>query len=117
MLKVYDYIEEVLATEQIRQSIHRANLRYYASDLMQHLGETDLHFRAEAVRHAMQVCHAADIPLDKNFKRIYVQSNGGMEVDWLMSPLASYLFLINGNPENPLVAKAQLVLLMKLGEK
>lgn len=114
MLKVYDYIEEVLATDHFRQAIDRANLRYYASDLMQQLGESDLHFRTEAVRHAMQVCHAAGIPLNKNFKKIYVNTGFEMELDWLMSPLASYLFLINGNPENPLVAKAQLVLLMKM---
>ena len=115
MLKVYDYLEEVLATEHFQQSVRRANLRYYASDLMQHLGESDLDFRAKAVRHAMQVCHSAGLPLDKNFKRIYVYSGEGMASDWLMSPLASYLFLINGDPENPMVARAQMVLLMKLG--
>ena len=117
MLKVYDYIDEVLTTNHFEQTLHRANLRYYASDLMQQLGENDLYFRAEAIRHAMQVCHAAGIPLEKNFKRIYVSAGSEMEQDWLMSPLASYLFLINGNPEHPLVAKAQLVLLMKMGTK
>ena len=117
MLKVYDYIEEMLATEHFQQAIHRANLRYYASDLMQQLGETDIYFRTEAVRHAMQVCHAGGIPLNKNFKQIYVHSDNGMELDWLLSPLASYLFLINGNPDNPLVAKAQLVLLMKMSSQ
>ncbi len=109
MLKIFDYIDEILATEQIRQAVHRANLRYYASDLAQHLGEHDPHFRAEAVRRAMEVCHAAGMSLDKNFKRIYLYSDNVLESDWLLSSLACYLFLMNGNPANPLVAKAQLI--------
>ena len=114
MLKVFDYIEEILAAEQIQQAANRAKLRYYASDLAQHLGETDIHSRTDAIHRAMDVCHAAGISLNKNFKQVHIFSDNGLEPDWLLSSLASYLFLMNGNPANPFVAKAQLIVLMKM---
>jgi len=114
MLKVFDYIDEILATGAMHQAAHQANLRYYASDLMQHLGENDPALRAVAVRRAMEVCHATGISLDKNFKKVHIFSGEAIEVDWLLSSLASYLFLMNGNPANPLVAKAQLIVLLKM---
>jgi DNA-damage-inducible protein D len=36
-----------------------------------------------------------------------------METDWQLSELATYLLMINCNPLNPLVAKAQLIFMMK----
>ena len=40
MLKIYDYLDEVLATQQIHQVKHHQSLLYYASDIMEKMGET-----------------------------------------------------------------------------
>lgn len=115
MLKIYDYLDEILAIRQIGQASRHIALRYYASDLMQRLGAADdPQSRSEAVYRTMKICHAAGIPLDKNFRRVYVYSGSTMESDWMLSSLASFLFLLNGDPEEPFVAKAQLSMILKM---
>ena len=92
-----------------------ARLRFYASELLLRLGaDNDPYTRSEAVRRTMKVCHAAGIPLDRNFRQVYVCSETGPEPDWMLSPLACFLFLLNGDPDAPWVARAQLTILSKL---
>lgn len=109
MLKLYDYLDEVLATQQIKQTHHRQRLAYYASDIMERMGEnilaadfTDTLFRT------FKVCSALEIPINDNFKKIYRYDGQQMITDWKLSPLACYLLMLNGNPQNPSVAKVQL---------
>lgn len=109
MLKLYDYLDEVLATQQIKQTHHRQRLTYYASDIMGRMGEnilaagfTDTLFRT------FKVCSALEIPINDNFKKIYRYDGQQMITDWKLSPLACYLLMLNGNPQNPSVAKVQL---------
>ena len=108
MLKIYDYLDEVLATQQIRQTQHRQTLKYYASEIMERMGDTaDTDFD-EAIFRTMKICTALDIAIADNFKKIYRYNGERMVRDWRLSSLASYLLLLNGNPMNPSVAKAQM---------
>ena len=71
MLKVYDYIDEILGMQSIRQASHQVKLRYYARDLIQRLhSEPDDKTLNEAIRRTIQVCVAAGIPVTQHIKKI-----------------------------------------------
>ena len=109
MLKIYDYLDEVLATQQIRQTHHRQKLIYYASDIMERMGaDISASDFADTLFRTFKVCSALDIPINDNFKKIYRYDGEKMITDWQLSPLACYLLMLNGNPMNPSVAKVQL---------
>ena len=108
MLKIYDYLDEVLATQQIHQVKHQQRFLYYASDIMEKMGETSATDFNETLFRTMKVCRALEISIPENFKKIYRYDGDKLIIDWRLSSLASYLLLLNGNPMNPSVAKAQM---------
>lgn len=109
MLKIYDYLDEVLATQQIRQTRHRQKLDYYASDIVERMGgQITAEDFAETLFRTFKICSALDIPINDNFKKIYRFDGESMVTDWQLSSLACYLLMLNGNPMNPSVAKVQL---------
>ena len=108
MLKIYDYLDEVLSTQEIHQQRHRQRLTYYASEVMERMGDTAAADFSETILRTMHICSALDIPIDDNFKKTYRYDGEQMVTDWQLSPLACYLLLLNGNPMNPSVAKVQL---------
>jgi DNA-damage-inducible protein D len=108
MLKIYDYLDEVLTTQRIQQVKHHQRLLYYASEIMERMGETSATDFDETLFRTMKVCTSLEISIADNFKKIYRYDGEKMVKDWRLSPLASYLLLLNGNPMNPSVAKAQM---------
>ena len=108
MLKIYDYLDEVLATQQIRQTRHTKKLEYYASDIMTRMGSTSAEDFTDTLFRTFKVCTALDIPINDNFKKIHLYDGTKMITDWQLSALACYLLMLNGNPMNPSVAKIQL---------
>lgn len=115
MLKVYDPLHEMLATPPLPHPDRPVRLRYYASELLQRLGaDDDPDARSKAVRRTMQICHAAGIAIDSNFRQVYVYAESVPQPDWMLSSLAGLLFLLNGDPNGPWVAKAQLTILLKM---
>jgi hypothetical protein len=108
MLKIYDYLDEVLATKQIRQIRRHQKLAYYASDIMERMGETSTDSMADTMLRTFKICSALDISINENFKKIYRYDGQRMVPDWQISPLGCYLLMLNGNPLNPAVAKVQL---------
>ena len=108
MLKIYDYLDAVLSTQGIEQSQHHQRLIYYASEVLERIGDTSETGLAEAIARTMQICSALDIAIDDNFKKIYRYNGQHLITDWQLSPLSCYLLLLNGNPMNPSVAKIQL---------
>lgn len=115
MLKVYDPLHEMLATLSVLHADRPVRLRYYASELLLRLGADDNpDTRSESIRRTMQVCHAAGIAIDRNFRQVYVYAESVPEPDWLLSSLAGCLFLLNGDPNGPWVARAQLTILLKM---
>jgi hypothetical protein len=112
MLKLFDYLEEVMSTERISQ-LNNPRLLYTASEIMQELGYGQSGMEQEPLDRAMHACAALNIPVDFNFKKVYCFKDGELTTDWQLSELATYLFMINCNPLNPFVAKAQLIFMMK----
>lgn len=116
MLRKVDYIEDLMLTENFVQ-FDELDLRYYASDIMESLDCEDSEEMNEAIARVLQVCHSLDIPLGKNFKRIYRYDGDRLCIDWKLSSLACYLLMINGNPCNPNVARAQLFFAARRGRR
>ena len=108
MIKIYDYLDEVLAMQQIRQTRHRKKLEYYASEVLVRMGATTNEDYEETLFRTFKICSAMDISIDDNFKKIYRFDGQKTITDWQLSPLACYLLMLNGNPLNPSVAKVQI---------
>jgi hypothetical protein len=106
-IKRLDYLEEVMIGEFF-SPLGDMDLLYYASDIMDKLGCEKDEEIDEAIQRVVQVCQSLNIPLKRNFRRIYRYDGFKMITDWKISPLACYLLMINGNPCNPNVAKAQI---------
>jgi hypothetical protein len=106
-LKRLDILEEVMMGE-IFSPLGEMDLLYYASDIMEKLGCEEEEEIDSAIQRVVQVCQSLNIPMKRNFKRIYRYDGKKMTTDWKLSSLACYLLMINGNPCNPNVAKAQL---------
>jgi hypothetical protein len=113
MVKIYDYLDEVLATQQIRQTRHRKKLEYYASEILVRMGETTNEDYENTLFRTFKICSSLDISINENFKKVYRYDGEKMITDWQLSPLACYLLMLNGNPMNPSVAKIQLFAIMK----
>ena len=107
MLKLYDYLDEVLATRHIRQMRQQVKLEYYASELMEKMDISNADDMSDTLFRTMKICAALDIPISDHFKKIYRYDGEQMITDWQMSALACYLMMLNGNPMNSAVAKAQ----------
>ncbi len=104
MLAIYDYLEEILSERRHP----RPALRFYASEITEQIGGVSPSDMAEALRRAMGVCAAAGLPVADHFRGVYRFDGQNLIADFLLSSAGCYLLILNGNPFNPLVAKAQL---------
>ncbi len=113
MLKLYDYLDEVLAIEKVAQMRRHQKLDYYASELMVRMSDTSEEDFKETLLRTFKICGALEISIGENFKKVYRYDGQKLITDWQLSPLGCYLFLLNGNPTNPSVAKMQLFAALK----
>lgn len=84
------------------------HLQYYASEIMEGLGLADMTELLKAVRRAQNACSSLHVSVEENFSRVYRSYKNILRIDWKLSALASYLLIVNCDPVNPIVAKAQL---------
>jgi hypothetical protein len=103
-----DKVTNMPANLYRHQTLFEAALNYSVSDIMERLDIGDADEIAHSVERALQACGCLHIPLDQNFKKVYLSDGKNMIADWKISPLACYLIVINCNPGNERVAKAQL---------
>ncbi|MDZ4795700.1 MAG: hypothetical protein SGI83_15585 [Bacteroidota bacterium] len=87
-------------------------LTYFVSEIMDGLNIDSLDEIAIALNRAFQACEILQLPIYRNFKRVYRFDGENMIADWKISALACYLVIINCNPGNENVAKAQLYFAM-----
>jgi hypothetical protein len=107
MLSIYDPLEDLMNAERFRY----VPLRHMASELKEEYGyksDEELH---DAIKNTFDICCMLDIPINLHFRNVYIYEGNSLKSDWLLSDLASYLLLINGNAHNPNVAKARLYLI------
>jgi hypothetical protein len=110
MLKKYDPFENYHSFQwrQDGEGVH-----FYASDLRDQLGFTDEEDFEEALQRAMKVCRTLAISLEENFRSVYRFDSTQLVSDWKLSNLACYLVIVNANPENRNVARAQVYFAVK----
>jgi hypothetical protein len=90
-------------------------LPYRISEFIFSQSRSEMEEWENAVDRAMRVCRTSGVPVEYNFKRIYLVTTRGIVKDWMLSALARRLVLINASPNNILAARLQLQLL-KLAE-
>lgn len=116
MLKLYDYLDTLLQLSEKNDSFLDNGPLLFVNDVLDQLHISDDSEKIDALRRAFQNCITLGMPLSKNFKKVYRFTNEGIVPDWQLSPLASYLIIINCNPKHESVAKAQLFFAIKGGK-
>lgn len=112
MLKLYDYLEDMMEEHNNHQWFYETRLTYFANDILEMLEVTDQIEAAFSLNRTFQACKALDIPFNKNFKKVYRYNGEDLMADYKISPFACYLLIINCNPSHASVAKAQLYFAM-----
>lgn len=111
MLKLYNPLEDTLI--QYNRNKKVVELVYYASEIMESLGFSEEEELRTAINRTFEICASLHISIDENFRTIYRFNGDDLIADWKISPLACYLIIINANPSNPKVAKAQLFFIIQ----
>jgi hypothetical protein len=93
--------------------IFSAGLNHLASELFMY-GLDDPSEMESALKRAMQACRALNIPVKRNFRPVYSYKNGEIIRDWKLSDFGKKLVLLNGDPNNPFVARMQVELIHNL---
>ena len=83
-------------------------LPYFVSEIMQSLAIDDNEEIDAILIRAFNTYNILQLPIKLNFKKVFRCDGKMLFSDWKISKLASYLIIINCNPNNVLVAKAQL---------
>ncbi|MEP6748851.1 MAG: hypothetical protein ABJB86_14060 [Bacteroidota bacterium] len=106
------------SVEQLKQPqwLFEAPLHYFAGEIMRILDIEDEAEIAVSIKRAFQACMVMNIPLNRHFKRVYCFDGTSLIADWKISALAFYLIVVNCNPGNERVAKAQLYFAMHNAE-
>jgi len=108
MLKIYDYLEKMLEAQQQRQNDAETKLNFFVSEVMEILAIEESEEIVISLNRTFRAFGTLQLPFNQNFKKIYRFDGIDMVLDWKISPLACYLIIINCDPTNELVAKAQL---------
>ena len=107
-LKIYDYLDIVLQEHQKNKWFENFKLNYFVSDVMSNLNIKDAIEIEVSLNRTFDACDTLHISKLQNFKKIYRFDGKNLHVDWKISSLACYLIIINCNPTNEFVARAQL---------
>lgn len=88
------------------ESLGRENgfRHWFGSDLALMLGYDDMDATRKAINKAMTVCMTLNIPVIENFQQVETETE---KKDFKLSRFACYLTVMNGDPRNEKVAKAQ----------
>jgi len=104
--KVYNPFEEISFTEQL-DDVLSSRCWLYMSDLIKFLEcESDTIVR-DALSRALRTMLLLNIPVRHHIKEIYKTEKGNTFLDYRLSSLAVYLTVINTEPINPTIARAQ----------
>ena len=114
MLKQYDDLDTRLIEEYGKHIYSEARLNYFASEVMEILAIDDADEIATSLSRAFQACGTLHLSFNNNFKKVYRYDGENMIADWKISSLACYLIVINSNPANEHVARAQLYFATKV---
>ena len=107
-IKLYDYLDIVMQEQQKQQMFRNNQLKYFVHDIMNNLNIDDVLEINLAVKRTFDACKILRISKNDNFKKVYRYDGKNLHIDYKISALACYLIIINCNPMNEFVARAQL---------
>jgi len=107
-LKIYDYLDIVMQEHQKQRWFKNFELNYFVSDIMSNLNIDNAQEIEISLKRTFNACNTLRISKRQNFKKIYRFDGKNLHIDWKISSLACYLIIINCNPTNEFVARAQL---------
>ena len=96
---------------QVEEEIRQKNLVRFASEAAALMNFRDIDELEDAVKRAYNIFTTLHLPVNENFKRVYVCSVNGISCDWKLSPLAFHIVCLNGDSCNANVAQFQLKLI------
>jgi len=107
-LRIYDYLDIVMKEHQQQQAYKNFKLNYFVSDIMNGLNIDNTQEIQISLNRTFAVCKTLHISKPQNFQKIYRFDGKNLHIDWKISSLACYLVIINCDPLNEFVARAQL---------
>lgn len=103
----YNPFEEIRFSERFEEIISE-QCWLYISELKRLLECESDEMIQSAFTRALRTMLILDIPVRYHIKEIYRTEDEGVCVDYRLSSLAIYLTIINTEPVNPIIARAQL---------
>jgi hypothetical protein len=100
--------------DDFEEAIHNQHLHFLASTF-ENIGFQPPDQISQAVERAIRICNNCGLPAREHFKLIYIadDSDHTVRMDWRLSKFGYLLVMLNGTPDNPAVAHAQLEMLRK----
>ncbi|MEO6001090.1 MAG: hypothetical protein ABIN89_29835 [Chitinophagaceae bacterium] len=117
MLNLNNYSEKGIVEQRIQEWLYEARLNYFAREIMRTLAIEDEDEISFSLNRAFRACAILNIPVHRNFKRVYCFDGKNLIADWKISVLACYLIVINCDPSHESAAKAQLYFAMNKATK
>src|SRR6478735_4636933 len=100
MLKLYDYLDDVLREHDDRKWFYETRLNFFANDVMEKLEITDRIEMEAALNRTFNALRSLQISPEMHFKRVYCFNDQGLDMDFKISSFACYLLIVNSNPRN-----------------
>jgi hypothetical protein len=113
MLATLDQLYHYKYLDDFLDRLAESNLTYYASDLLEKHACHSTEELGQAVRRATEVCSCMHLPLQENIKVVFRSQGDQVMQDWLLSPMAYMLLMLNADSRNQLVAKLQVELVKR----
>lgn len=109
----YNYTDPLI--ESFFSNINELNYRYYASELLNRLMQTEDFDFDKSIHKAIAILRLTGIPVQEHFTCIYRSAARGMRRDWKMSELACSLVIISAETANREIEETQQTLMNYLG--
>lgn len=91
--------------------IESKNLIYFASEISNFFGITDEQHIREALSRSISAIKQSNLPQKLHFRRIFIEKNGSVVEDWVLSEIAWKLTILNLPPVNSTIARMQMKLI------
>jgi hypothetical protein len=117
MLQLYNYLDSVLEERNKHKWFFENRLIFFMSEIIEELEINDPVETEIALNRVFEACCSLHIPIEKNFKQVFRVNENEIINDWKLSPLATYMIIINCSPCYERVALAQLYFAMNATNK
>ncbi|WP_372948512.1 hypothetical protein [Mariniphaga sp.] len=115
LARYYDYNYTDPMIELFLSRMNDLNYRYYASELLERLMQSDDFDLNESIRKAIAILRLTGVPVQQHFSCIYRSASNGTQRDWKLSELACSLIIISAEPENQKIEEIQQELMSYMG--